>query len=207
MTKKSNKRKISGKKSTRKTSGKKSTRKTSGKKSIRKTSGKKSTRKTSGKKNKLHTILQKTNNNTDRKNIKQLTFKELDELPNFEKSFISQCQSNANDRITNKTLTYKVNQNDIKKYCSCTYNSLVNNKKNINNLEKEIFDTIKPCIKNFNQSTKKFSNNNKKEKLNLPSKTKINTIKKNKTKNKKRNKTKNKTNNKTRNKTNNKLGK
>jgi hypothetical protein len=197
MTKKSNKRKISGKKSTRKTSGKKSTRKTSGKKSIRKTSGKKSTRKTSGKKNKLHTILQKTNNNTDNKHIKQLTFKELNELPNFEKSFVSQCQNNANDRITNNKLTYKVNQNDIKKYCSCTYNSLVNNKKNIHHLEKEIFDTIKPCIKNFNKSTKKFSNNNKKEKLNLPSKTKINKTK-NKTKNKIKNKTKNKTKNKSR---------
>jgi hypothetical protein len=177
-SKKTSTRKVSSKKtSTRKVSSKKtSSRKVSSKKtSSRKVSSKKtSSRKVSNKKKynkkynkiynkKLKTLLKKTNNNTEKQYIKNLTFKELDELPNFQNSYISQCQKSANDRINTKNnkLSYQINQDNIKKYCACTYNSLVSKKKSINDLEDNIFDNIKGCVKKFNQTTKRFSKNKK----------------------------------------------
>ena len=164
MSKKSSKRT-----STRKISSKKktSTRKVSGKKTSTRKVSKKKYKKTqyNKKKNlKLKTLLKKTNNNTEKQYIKNLTFKELDELPNFENNYISQCQKSANNRIIdkNKKLSYQINQNNIKKYCACTYNSLVSKKKSINDLQDDMFNNIKGCVKNFNQSTKRFSKNKKK---------------------------------------------
>ena len=173
MSKKKNKktstRKASSKKtSTRKASSKKiSTKKASSKKtSTRKASSKKTSKKEKYNKKfniKLKTLLNKTNNNTEKQYIKNLTFKELDELPNFENNYISQCQKSANDRINDKNnkLSYQVNQDNIKKYCGCTYKSLVSKKKSINDLQDNMFNNIKGCVKDFNQTTKRFSKNKK----------------------------------------------
>ena len=112
---------------------------------------------------KLKTLLKKTNNNTEKQYIKNLTFKELDELPNFQQNYISQCQKSTNDRISDKhnKLSYQINQDNIKKYCSCTYNSLVSKEKSINDLQDNMFNNIKGCVKNFNQTTKRFSKHKK----------------------------------------------
>ena len=77
--------------------------------------------------------------------------------------YISQCQKSANDRINDKNnkLSYQINQDNIKKYCSCTYNSLVSKEKSINDLRDNMFNNIKGCVKNFNQTTKRFSKHKK----------------------------------------------
>ena len=91
----------------------------------------------------------------------------MDELPNFENTYISQCRKSANDRIKNKNkkISYQINQDNIKKYCACTYKSLVSKKKSIKDLENNIFNNIKGCVKTFNKSTKRFSTNNKTDKI------------------------------------------
>ena len=117
---------------------------------------------------KLKTILKKSQNNTENKYLKKLTFKDLNEISDFENKYINKCLKSANDRINlkNNKIHHSINQNNIKKYCSCTYNSLISNKKSINEIENKFFDSIKPCIKTFNTSTKRFtSNKSKKKKL------------------------------------------
>ena len=117
------------------------------------------------KKTKLKTILKKAQNNTEKKYLKKLTFKDLNEISDFENKYIDKCVKSANDRINIKNKTHhSINQNNIKKYCSCTYNSLISNKKSINEIENNFFNSLKPCIKKFNNSTKRFSSNKSKKK-------------------------------------------
>jgi len=169
--KKSSKKESSKKKSSKKESSKK---KSSKKESSKKMSSKGKTTKNktkykSGEINSIKNILKKTKNNTEKKYIKNLTFKELDDFPNFKNHYIDQCQQSANDRISdkNKKLSYIVNQNNIKKYCNCTYESLVSKKKSIHQLENNIFENIKGCVNKFNKTTKKNINTKNKKKIKL----------------------------------------